>query len=58
VIETSFSAFPFGFFPENVGVFSDEHGENSITTFPKWKRGRATVENEAQIFWLTAGGVL
>jgi hypothetical protein len=29
VIETSFSAFPFGFFfPENIRPISDEHGES------------------------------
>ena len=25
--ETSFSAFPFGFFPENMGAVSSEHGK-------------------------------
>jgi hypothetical protein len=44
------------FFPVNMGAVSDEHGENFIRTFPKWKRG--AMENGVQIIWLTAAGVL
>jgi len=32
-IEASYSAFPFGFLPENVGTVSDEHGENFRQNF-------------------------
>jgi hypothetical protein len=50
VTETSFSAFPFGFFPVNMAAVSDEHGENAIMTFPKLQRG--SMGNGVQIHWL------
>jgi hypothetical protein len=37
VIETSFSAFPFGFFPVNMAVVSDEHGEIPLGYFRNGK---------------------
>jgi hypothetical protein len=46
VFETSFAAFPFGFFPVNIGVVSDEHVENAIRPFPKWKRGSVEMESK------------
>jgi len=30
---------PLGFFPDNCGAVSDEHGECSIKTFLQWRRG-------------------
>jgi hypothetical protein len=51
-----FLHFHLDYFPVNMEAFSDEHGENSIRTFPKWKRG--TMENGFQICWLTTAGVL
>jgi hypothetical protein len=56
VTETSFSAFPLEFFPENTGAVSDEHVKNSISIFPKLKGG--TVENGVQIYRLTAAGII
>jgi hypothetical protein len=46
-IETSFSAFPFGFFPPvNMGVISDEHGEMPLGHFQNGKEVQWKMESK------------
>jgi hypothetical protein len=55
VTETSFSPFPFGFFfPENMGAFSDEHGErfhHDISQTEKWYSGKWSANILADCCW-------
>jgi hypothetical protein len=56
-IQTSFFAFPFGFFPLKTWEQSPMNMVKvSIRIFSKWKRG--TVDYGVQICWLTAVAVL
>jgi hypothetical protein len=56
VTETSFSAFSFGFFLKAQEPSQMSMVKESITIFPKLKRG--TVEDGTQVCWLTAVGIL